>query len=143
MQSFYHSLNEKEKRFYAATEAKKIGHGGQVYISKILKCCRQTISTGLKELDKDLFVENRIRKEGAGRKPYYKTHSNIDDIFEECILNGTAGSPMKENIKWTNLSNEDIVNCMKSKGANISTFVVRKLLKKHDYVKRSNQKKTP
>ena len=52
MQRFYRSLNEKDRRHYAAIEANKLGHGGIDYIAKLLNCSRQTIYTALEELEK-------------------------------------------------------------------------------------------
>lgn len=43
------------KRHYAAVEAKRLGHGGVQYIAKLFDCARQTVSTGLDELEKKLF----------------------------------------------------------------------------------------
>ncbi len=36
MRSLYDSLSEKDRRRYAAIEAKKLGHGGVVYIATLL-----------------------------------------------------------------------------------------------------------
>jgi len=55
MVSFYHSLNEKDQRHYAAIEADKLGHGGINYIAELFGCSRQTIYAGLEELEKKTF----------------------------------------------------------------------------------------
>ncbi len=47
MRKFYDTLSEKDKRRYAAIEALKLGHGGTVYISQVLKCSRKTITKGI------------------------------------------------------------------------------------------------
>ncbi len=52
MLRFYLSLNEKDRRHYAAIEADKLGHGGIQYISDLFCCSRQTIHSGLEELKK-------------------------------------------------------------------------------------------
>ena len=52
MQRFYVNLNEKDRRHYAAIEADKLGHGGINYISELFECSRQTIHSGLNELEK-------------------------------------------------------------------------------------------
>lgn len=52
MQQFYHSLNEKDRRHYAAVEADKLGHGGVEYIARLLSCSRQTIYTAMAEMEK-------------------------------------------------------------------------------------------
>lgn len=52
MKIFYDSLNEKDKRHYAALEAKKLCYGGMTYISDVLGCDRSTVQSGLEELKK-------------------------------------------------------------------------------------------
>ncbi|WP_252180405.1 hypothetical protein [Endozoicomonas sp. 4G] len=54
MRSFYRSLNEKDRRHYAAIEALKLGHGGIGYISQVLSCNQKTIGRGIAELESDL-----------------------------------------------------------------------------------------
>ena len=51
MQLFYQSLSEKDKRRYAALEAKKLGYGGKKYICQMLGCHFETLERGLKDLD--------------------------------------------------------------------------------------------
>ncbi len=52
MKRFYDSLNEKDKRHYAALEANKLSHGGITYISTLLECDRSTVQIGLEEIKK-------------------------------------------------------------------------------------------
>lgn len=52
MKMFYDSLNEKDKRHYAALEAWKLDHGGVTYISELLNCARSTVQEGLEEFKK-------------------------------------------------------------------------------------------
>ena len=52
MQRFYNSLNEKDRRHYAALEADKLAYGSVSYIAKLLGCDRDTIQSGLDELKK-------------------------------------------------------------------------------------------
>ena len=141
MKDFYDSLNEKQKREYVATEAKKLGWGGQKQISKILGCCRQTIDRGMYEKEMKIVLENRVRKKGGGRKPYFVTNPDINEKFEKCVENNTAGNHCGREVKWTNLENKEIAELLKKENVKISVFVVRKLLKKHNYVKRSHLKK--
>jgi len=73
MQRFFKFLSEKEKRHYAALEAKKLGHGGQTYIASVLGISERTIQRGQDELScENLPPVNRIRREGGGRKPFDK-----------------------------------------------------------------------
>jgi hypothetical protein len=68
------------------------------------------------------------------------TVENIDEVFFEIIKDHTAGSPMEEEIKWTNLTLKEISNAFQSRDLNISPYVVKQLLKKHNFVERKMQK---
>lgn len=141
MVCFYNTLSEKDKRRYAAVEAKKLGHGGIRYISELLGCDEKTIMRGLKDLSSNPSHEFHIRKKGSGRKRALDIINRIDDVFLEVLKDHTAGNPMKEDLFWTNLTQKEISERMKEKGINISVTVVKQLLKKHGYVKRKQQKK--
>ena len=64
MKSFYRSLNERDRRRYAAIEALKLGHGGIDYISQVLKCDQKTISSGIAELESENLTTEGQRKKG-------------------------------------------------------------------------------
>ena len=70
MRKFYGTLSEKDKRRYAAVEAKRLGYGGIAYIAELLGCSIRTISRGIEELNnfEEDPVAGRIRRPGAGRK---------------------------------------------------------------------------
>jgi hypothetical protein len=144
MKKFYGSLSEKDKRRYAAIEAVKLGHGGIVYIARVLGCDRNTVSEGIKEL-KRLPVESaydkRIRKPGGGRKPYHEQYPDIDEKFLSVMVEYTAGDPMDESIIWTNLSPQNIVDHLTEQhGIRVSETVTRQLLDQHGYRRRQIQK---
>lgn len=134
MRSFYNSLSEKDRRRYAAIEATKLGYGGAAYIRRLFRCDDRTITRGQHELNLDLPNENqRIRQPGAGRKSILATTKGLDDAFLEVVKNNTAGSPMDETIKWTNLSRPSIAEKLKEQGFSVSVTVVDQLLKKHHF----------
>lgn len=82
MRLFYNNLSEKDKRYYAAVEAVKLGHGGIQYISSLLGCSRQTISKGLEELGSNTLVAPQyVRRPGGGRKRYDQKYPDIDTVF--------------------------------------------------------------
>lgn len=141
MIAFYNSLSEKDRRRYAAIEATKLGYGGDTYISSILLCDDRTITRGKQELEDGLSEEeSHIRKPGAGRKPILGAKKEIDDVFLEILTNNTAGSPMDETIKWTNLSLSSIVEKLKEQGFTVSHRIVSQLLRKHDFRPRQAHK---
>jgi hypothetical protein len=67
MRYTFSTLNEHQRRLYAATEALKLGHGGIAYLAELLDCHRRTIERGLKELRRpgSLLPPQRARKKGG------------------------------------------------------------------------------
>jgi len=64
----------------------------------------------------------------------------IDEKFIKVIWNHTAGDPMDEKIRWTDLTHQQIADRLKTEGVEVSRKIVKKLFKKHGYVKRKAQK---
>ncbi len=145
IRKLYNKLSEKDKRLYAATEALKLGHGGVENIAQILGCARSTLHIGiveLKSLPADCRYDSRIRQPGGGRKPYDQTIDTIDEAFFAVVKNHTAGDPMDENVRWTNLTHADIAQRLETDhGISVSKTVIGKLLKKHNFVRRKAVKK--
>lgn len=142
MQRFYQSLSEKDRRRYAAVEALKLEWGGKGYISQLLGCDDEAMQLGLAELDElESLNMKRIRRSGGGRKSAIETIEGIDAAFLKVIREHTAGSPMDETVKWTNLTNQEIAHLLELEGIKVSVTVVGQLLAKHNYRKRKAQKR--
>jgi hypothetical protein len=144
MRRFYVTLSEKDRRRYAAIEARKLGRGGVTYMARVLGCDRKTIQAGMKELD-DLPEQDerarRIRKPGGGRKPYFETYPDIDVQFLAVLRDHTAGDPMRQDVRWTHLTRREIAERLAEEyQVEVSETVIRKLLKKHNYRRRKAQK---
>lgn len=89
----------------------------------------------------DIVRVSRIRQDGAGRMTSNQKFPNIDEVFLSVMAAHTAGDPMNEKIKWTKLTRHQISIQMKKRGIPVSRNIVRKLLKKHDFVKRKIQRR--
>jgi hypothetical protein len=74
MNVFLSRLDEQQRRWYAALEADKLGHGGIEKIAKITGLNVNTISRGRRELINDLQERptERVRVAGGGRKSVEK-----------------------------------------------------------------------
>ena len=161
MHRFYTTLNEQDRRLFAGFEALQVGYGGRISIAKILGCSRNTVSKGArevsgwstKEVEQQIRARDggshkpprrRIRKPGGGRKPYYVTFDaeGLDEKFLDVLREHTAGDPMDEQVRWTNLTPREIVKALRDDHhLPVSRTVVRKLLKKHHYRRRKAQKR--
>lgn len=137
MQRYYQSLSEKDRRRYAAIEAVKLGYGGQVYIRRLFGCHHETLALGRSELeDEGKLQQKGIRKPGGGRKSALETIAGLDEAFLRVLERHTAGSPMDEKVKWTNLKRHEIATLLREEGIEVSVTVVDQLLEKHNFRKR-------
>lgn len=69
---FYSVLDERQRRLYAALESLKLGHGGDRKIAGLLDLDPGTVAQGRRDLLRREFEVERVRREGAGRKPLEK-----------------------------------------------------------------------
>ena len=144
MKRFYNTLSEKDRRRYAGVEALKLGHGGITYISQLLGCDRNTVVQGIEEvtgLPSDSQPEERVRQAGGGRKRVEVTYPDLDEKFLTVLKQHTAGDPMDETVRWTNLSHREITEKLAQEyNLQLSQPVIGHLLKKHNYRRRKAQK---
>ncbi len=70
MSRLYRSLDERDRRRYAAVEVEKLGHGGLEYVSRLFGCDPKTIRRGVAELESEDELESeRQRKKGVAGNP--------------------------------------------------------------------------
>lgn len=142
MKFIFSQLSEKDRRLYAGIETQKLERGGQKYIADLLGCSPKTIRRGEKELDdkKLLPTKDRIRHKGGGRKRILDERLELNEMFEQAIEENTAGSPMNEAMRWTNLTPSQIAEKISTEVQSVSTYTVKQLLKKNKFKKRKARK---
>jgi hypothetical protein len=66
---FLSRLDEQQQRWYVALESKRLGHGGDTFLSLVTGMHVQTIRRGREELDAELADRptDRVRLPGGGR----------------------------------------------------------------------------
>ncbi|MEH2263224.1 glycosyltransferase [Nostoc sp.] len=82
-----------------------------------------------------------IRRQGGGRKSALSTIVGLETVFLQVLAQHTAGSPMDETVKWTNLTRQEIAELLQSQGIEVSVTVVDQLLERHHYRRRKAQKR--
>ena len=137
----FDTLNEAQRRWYVAREAKRIGRKGTTLISKLTGMSRTTIIKGMNELERNekLGYENRIRKIGGGRKRIEAKDPLLLSLLNKIMDDTTAGDPMSP-LKWTYKSTAQIANELIKKGCNISDESIRRKLHEQGYTLQANKK---
>jgi hypothetical protein len=144
-------LNEHQKRLYLAIEAEDIGHGGVLQVSKAAGVSRKTIIKGKKELqapkkksvsksEKNLYIIDRIRKEGGGRKDLKEKNPKLLKVLSLMLEPVTRGHP-ESVLKWTCISTRSLSEALKRKGLIVSHTKVGKLLKEDGFSLQANSKR--
>ncbi|MCL2358171.1 ISAzo13 family transposase [Candidatus Bathycorpusculum sp.] len=138
------ALNEYQRRRYLAIEAKTIGYGGISLVSRLSGVSRQTLTTGLKELDNPNTKppkQGRSRKSGGGRKPIWETQPRILYALNDLINTHTKDNP-DCILSWTNKSLRTIERSLKEQGFEVCYRVVGMMLKMLGYGLATDKKTT-
>ena len=107
MRLHYGSLREKERRQYAAVEARKPGYGGVTYISRLLPVGRKTIGEGKKELQ--ALTATTMASTGRQRRALVAVGKKktallpIESLLTALTESLRAGSPTNEKTDWVSL----------------------------------------
>src|SRR5262249_31209077 len=119
-------MNERMRRLWGATEANAIGWGGISAVAQATGLSRNTIETGIKELERDplLLIENeqqpqRARQSGGGRKPLPETDRRLLGDLKKLLDSATRGDPQSP-LKWTSKSCRNLADELNRKGHQIS-----------------------
>lgn len=147
MKALYLSLRENDRRRYAAVEAAKLGHGGLEYVCGVLGCDPKTIRQGHRDLEqlqeqdpKEIAPSQRVRKKGGGRKPYRDTIPELPLELHAVLDHHTAGSPMRAEVIWTDLTPREIRAQLEQRGLLFSENYIRDLLAQEGYRRRQMRK---
>ena len=139
-------LDERQRRLYAAAEAKVLGHGGARRVWTATGVARGSILAGLKELAQVQQEEQgtaterrRIRRPGAGRKTLLAQDPAIRATLERLVEPMTVGDP-ETPLRWTCKSLMKLSRELQAQGHTISHMSVGTLLKEMGYGLQGNRK---
>ena len=131
------NLNEKQRRIYLATEALRIGFGGISKVSQESGISRVTITNGIKEVQRGVQADGRIRKEGGGRKRATEQKPQLRAVIE---LAANTRTDKRTIVKWTSHSIEHITKAVKDRGFSLSMMSTWRILKELGYALKANKK---
>jgi transposase len=131
-------IDERARRWWAATEARSLGHGGILCVSKATGMSRTTVRAGLEELTRGGTVR-RIRKPGGGRKPLTIGDPELIRTLERLVGPATRGDPTCP-LCWTCKSRDNLARALREAGHEVSTSTVGRLLHSMGYSLQSVRK---
>jgi transposase len=137
-------LDERARRYWAATEAVAIGRGGVSAVAQATGLHRNTIATGIKDIQHPQLFDSsgeshRVRQPGGGRKPLSETDRHLGRDLEKLLAPSILGDPQSP-LKWTSKSTRHLAAELQKKGHDVSHDTVNRLLHEMDYSLQANYK---
>lgn len=137
------TLNEREKRLWAANEAREIGYGGVSLVWRATGMSRSAIHRGLGELEmwrkKDGLLSGRVRRGGGGRKRLTQHYPQLQEALLSLIEPQTRGDP-ESGLCWVAKSSRALAVELEAQGFEIGRQTICKLLEEAGYSLQANQK---
>ena len=137
-------LDERQRRWFVALEAMRIGHGGQQLLAQITGMNRHTIERGRHELEAELTgcAAKRLRAPGGGRPAAEERDPGVIDALEALVAPETAGDPMGRRAKGKRSSLATLSTALTQAGHPVSRPTVSRLLRKLEYSPKVNARRT-
>ena len=141
-------LDERQRRAFAAAEAKVLGRGGVSQVVAATGMARNTVMAGMQELEGSsnefiaavpLADAGSTRRSGGGRKAAtQKDPSLVPDLL--ALVDPTSRGDPQSPLRWTCKSLRVLADELKAGGHAISHVVVGRLLKDEGYSLQANAK---
>ena len=125
-------LDERQRRAFAAAEAKVLGRGGVAQVAAATGMARNTIMAGMQELDGSanefitavpLAPAGATRRSGGGRKAATDKDPTLVSDLLSLVDPGARGDPQSP-LRWTCKSLRVLADELKARGHAISHVVV-------------------
>lgn len=122
-------LNERQRRRFAATEARTFGRGGIAAAARACGLAENTVRRGLAELDDpEPLGPERVRKPGAGRKRLEDSDPELLEDLRKLVQGDARGDP-EQPLLWTAKSLRTLAGELSERGHQAGKDAVAGLLK--------------
>jgi DDE family transposase len=133
-------LNERQRRLWAASEARAAGRGGIAATARATGMAVDTIRKGIGELEcRESIAAGRVRKPGGGRKPLSETDPKLLIDLERLVDEDRRGDP-ESLLLWTSKSVRHLAGGLRELGHQVEYVTVAKLLRSLGYSLQANVK---
>jgi hypothetical protein len=134
------TLNERQRRLWAASEARALGYGGVSLVAKATGVSRRAIRAALTELaTADALPAGKVRRPGAGRKPLIRVQHGLTAALEALVEPTCRGDP-ESHLRWTRKGVRVLADQLRKQGFRIGRQKVSELLHTLGYSLQSNRK---
>lgn len=137
-------LDERARRWWAASESLSLGHGGVALVARATGLAESTIRFGKRELASKTtlpkkLVRRPIRRPGGGRKSLTTNDKTLLAALESLVEPLSRGDPMSP-LRWTCKSTRKLAAELNRQGHPVSHSKVGQLLVELDYSLQSTRK---
>jgi hypothetical protein len=133
-------LNERDRRLFAASEARAAGRGGIAAVSRTTGIARSTIGRGLADLlSGAVRCSERVRRRGGGQKPAIEIQPGILEALNELVEPSIRGDP-EAALRWVSLSQRHLSAALAKRGFIAGQKLVGRLLKRLNFSLQANCK---
>jgi hypothetical protein len=133
-------LNERQRRLWAAAEARSHGRGGIAATARATGMHVETIRLGIRELESgETLASGRVRRPGGGRKPLTETDPTLLRDLERLVDGDSRGDPERP-LRWTAKSVRQLADALRALGHEVHFTSVAKLLRGLGYSLQANAK---
>ena len=131
-------LDERERRLFAAAEARAAGFGGVTAVARATGIARSTIDRGLRDLAASVVAQN-IRRTGGGRLPLTRKDPTLLEDLRRLLEPATLGDPMRP-LLWVSKSHAKLATALRDMGHRVSASRIPQLLERLGYRRQVNCK---
>jgi len=122
-------LNERQRRRFAASEARTFGRGGIAAAARACALSEMTVRNGLAELDEaEPLAVDRVRAPGAGRPSAIEGDPKLLEDLRALVDDDARGDPERV-LTWTSKSLRNLADELAALGHSAGKDLVGRLLK--------------
>ncbi len=133
-------MDEKERRLFAASEARAAGRGGVTVVSQATGIARSTIGRGLADLRSGAVqFSARVRRRGGGSKPAIETQPGLLETLNDLVQSSIRGDP-EAALLWVSKSQRHLSAALAERGFVAGQKLVGRLLHSLGFSLQANRK---
>ena len=133
-------LNERQRRLWAASEARAAGRGGLAATARATGLSQETIRKGMRELAAgERLAPGRVRRPGGGRKRVTEHDASLLVDLERLVDADCRGDP-ESLLRWTSKSVRHLAEGLRGLGHEVHFTTVAQLLRGLGYSLQANVK---